>query len=242
MATARAVPIANGNIPAEGSRGLPVVFDFTAGTNVNISLNIETMGLSEVQTLFIDNSNSPSATVLTVVGTNQALTVPPYAQAFFPVLFVGPNLQINGYSTGNVKVNTFALNIPLDLAIWYVTAPGSVTGTVAVTGTVTTVATKGAFTNRSGSIAVAGTSQQLAAANGARNFLIIENPSDTTGQNVANIESLFINFTAVAAVDDGNSIEIMPGGSLIIGPGFVTTELVNVSAATIGHRYIAREA
>ncbi len=95
---------------------------------------------------------------------------------------------------------------------------------------------RGALTDRHGSIAVGGANQQLAPANSNRNYLLVSNPS-----NAPNGESIWINFTSVAA-EDNTSLEIQAGGSFFMsGPGFVSTEQVNVIASSTGHAYFAKE-
>jgi hypothetical protein len=74
----------------------------------------------------------------------------------------------------------------------------------------------------------------LAAANANRKVLFIANPPSAT-------ESLFINFTSAASTTALGSIELAAGGSYVDPPGFVTLELVTVTAATAGHAFIAKE-
>jgi hypothetical protein len=191
--------------------------------------------------MFIDNSVNASAIAITVAPSNTVVYVPPYSQAFYPILSAPPGLQLQATSAGAVVVQCQLLNFSPELMVWSVQGQGTVTNTVNVQGTVTATPQIAAYTNRSGSVAVANTSQALMGANGARKRLIIENPSSPAGQNIANVESLFINFTAAAGVDDGTSFEILPGGIFDSGLGPVSSEAVTVNAATAGHRYIARE-
>jgi hypothetical protein len=94
---------------------------------------------------------------------------------------------------------------------------------------------RGTLTDRSSTVATGGTSQQLMAANPARNYLFVENGKAQT-------ESLFISFTAAASTSTtGGSIEIAPGGSYVMESSYISTEQVNVNAATNGHPYIAKE-
>ena|SRR5271157_2057254 len=91
-------------------------------------------------------------------------------------------------------------------------------------------------TDRSGTIAIGGTSQAAALANNNRSWLWIQNPS-------ANAESLFVNFTLPASPTLGNSIELAPGEHIEMRvPGFITTEQINVNALSAGHAYIYKEA
>lgn len=92
----------------------------------------------------------------------------------------------------------------------------------------------GTLTDRSGTITTGGASQQLAAANPQRNYLLVQNPS-------TEVESLYVDFTADAA--PGTAIELLPGGSLELTPvQWVSLEKVTVYAATTGHVFVAKEA
>lgn len=107
-------------------------------------------------------------------------------------------------------------------------------------GTVNIAFTRGTYTDRSGSIAVAATSQQLAASNLNRKRLFILNPATAAGQGIGAAESLFINFTNAATINGGNSIELQPGQSIDLNNP-VTTEAVTVIAATLAHKFVAKE-
>lgn len=97
------------------------------------------------------------------------------------------------------------------------------------------------FTDRSGSISVGGTSQTLAASNANRKRIVIQNPCTATSQGIATAENLFLNFTSAATTAGGNSIELQACGSYDSGLGPVTTEQINVIAATTNHKYVAKE-
>lgn len=109
-------------------------------------------------------------------------------------------------------------------------------------GDVNTVAPQGTFTDLSGSMTTGGTSKTLSAANASRKYLLIQNPATLTGQNIAAAESLFIRFGASSAgVNNGTSLEILPGGVFESSGAFVSTEAIQVNAATTNHRWIAVE-
>jgi hypothetical protein len=97
------------------------------------------------------------------------------------------------------------------------------------------------FTDRSGTISSGGTSQQLMAINNNRRRFIVMNPTSPTGQGISISESLYINFTSAAGVDNGTSIEITPGGWYDSGIGIVTPEKITINAATTGHVFVAKE-
>ncbi len=97
------------------------------------------------------------------------------------------------------------------------------------------------MTNRSIALTTGGTSQQIAAANNARKRIIIMNPCTLTSQGIAVAENIFVNFTTAASATAGNSFELQPCGSYDSGQGPVTTEAVNVVAATTGHLIVSKE-
>ena len=236
-------PTGLGAVPPknEGPRALPVMFDFTQGSVLPFNANFSDVGMSNIQGMFVDNRNNNSSASFLFAGTNQTVVCPPLTQGFFPILSIGnQNIFIVGTSAGNVQVQVQLLNTEVYAALWNATNP-TITGTVTVNGTVITQPQTSYYTDRSGSIAVANTSQTLTVANGARKRLFIQNPYTAAGQNIGAAESLFINFTSAAGVNTGASIELLAGQSFDTGQGPVTTELVTVIATTAGHRYIAKE-
>lgn len=92
-----------------------------------------------------------------------------------------------------------------------------------------------AFTDRSGTIAQAGVSQQAAAEQRARCSLLIQNPASAPS-------ALFVNFSADAVVNGAGSIGLPAGGYILFDASWVTTEAVNVASVTIGHAYVVKEA
>ena len=97
------------------------------------------------------------------------------------------------------------------------------------------------FTDRSGSITTGGTSQTLMSSNNQRRRFIVCNPATPTGQNITPAESIFINFTSAAGVNNGTALEILPGSWYDSGIGIVTPEAITINAATTGHVFIAKE-
>ena len=227
--------------PLEGPRAVGVNFDFTKGATLNFGVRFSDIGMSLLQSMFVDNRNNSASVTFQIAISNQLVVVPPYSQAFMPCLFIGKDsLNIVGTSAGNVLVPVQFLNTYVDPLIW-AASNAVITGAVTVTGTVTAANPLGVYTDKSGAIAAGGTAQTLAAVNAARKRIFIQNPSTIAGQNIAALERLFINFTTAAGVDTGASIELQPGQSFDTGAGGVTSELISVNAATTGHRWIAKE-
>jgi hypothetical protein len=88
--------------------------------------------------------------------------------------------------------------------------------------------------DRSGTITAGGTSQQLAAANATRQYLLVQNNSNG---------DLWINF-GVAAVTTQPSIRLAPGSQIEYSPGgtgVIPTQAVNIIGATTGQVFTAKE-
>jgi hypothetical protein len=130
-------------------------------------------------------------------------------------LTIGQSLPVQCDPYGNIKVTVVSQPAPLP--------------------TVTTPVVVGTLTDRSGTVTTGGTSQQLAAANPGRKYLLIENPTTAT-------EALYVNFTAAASTAGSSSISISPGGSLTMSAAtYVSQEAVTVTATTTGHGFTAKE-
>jgi len=227
-----------------GARGMPVLLDFSAYSSYDGDFDISDVshnvtGISGIQAVYIDNRNNASPAIFTFASTSQfTIIAPAYSQGFYPILFDGLRLKFNATCTGGALCIATFLNVDVAYNVWNANTP--LAGSVSVSGNVTTQGVQGAFINRSGTIAVANTSQVLCAANSLRKRFIIKNPSTAAGQGIAATESLFINFTTTA-VTGPPSFELLPGESFDTGAGPITTEAINVIAATVSHAFVAKE-
>lgn len=88
--------------------------------------------------------------------------------------------------------------------------------------------------DHSGSITAGSTSQQAIPLNESRKWLFLMNPLDAS-------ETLYIGINTAASVTAKTSIELSPGGSLTLESTFVPIDAINVTAATTGHKFIAKE-
>lgn len=139
-------------------------------------------------------------------GTSSGLTGGIYNTSA-PTLTNGQQAALQFDVNGNLKINS------------------AVSATMAATPT----------TDRSGTITVGGTSQQVSASNAARKGMEIQNGSTAT-------ESLFINFGAAATnVPGGGSHEITPGGSWDTAGRAPPSDAININAVTTAHAFTAKE-
>lgn len=90
-----------------------------------------------------------------------------------------------------------------------------------------------AVTDRSGTIAVGGVSQQVCAREPQRAYATIQNISSG---------DLWLNTTDPAAIDTPGSFRLPPGSVWTEEGNFVTVETINIIGATAGQAYTAKEA
>lgn len=94
---------------------------------------------------------------------------------------------------------------------------------------------RGNLVDRSGTIATGATAQQLAAANPARIYLLVENIS---------AGDLWVNF-GVTAVQAQPSVRLIPGASAEYSPagtGWVPATTISIIGATTAQAFVAKEA
>jgi hypothetical protein len=88
------------------------------------------------------------------------------------------------------------------------------------------------YTDRSGTITLGGTSQQLAPKNADRFYFFFQNIS--TGD-------LWLNYTTVAGIGTSGSELVRPGDKVYLEASYVTSEAINVIGATTGQQFTCKE-
>lgn len=248
----------------KGPYAIPCACDFGAtnipatGYIIDPSRFYNSGALKTIQSIFFDNSQVNGTTQVYIPAFNQLLSLPPNSQGFFPVLSpllsggvmlvtstaasgVANVLLLNTYfqaQTWSTLNSSQGSSIPVSDAILDATVSAGNTAT-ANKQTVKTVLAQLTATDRSGTITVANQSQQLAAANASRQGLELQNIDGT------NLEGLWYNPSGGAAVVGGaGSFELAAASSPNYPGGFVkiiTSNAVNVIAATAGHKFSAIE-
>lgn len=218
-------PIFNGYAPDPESG--PRTLEFTAAFSANITsidknfeIEATTGRIGFVQSIWVNNASNTQPLIVTNLVTGQEVVFDAGSSGADPIFATNPPV-FRFASTGQVSVKIFLLNIPL---------ASYRSGPVTVNANVSPIQ-RGTWSDDSSTIAIGGTSQQAIAGNAARYGIVIQNPS-------SEIESLFVNFGAAASAAD--SIELTPGEEYT-EMGIVTTQAINVVAATTGHVYIAKE-
>lgn len=219
--------VSNGLIPLndEGPRVVPLLLVFSEASILVDLENIQAAGgqgqIGQIQSIHIDNTLNAFPVVITVLVTGQRIVIPALSEAVRNLYCAMPAQILFSSTISSAEVRAELLNIP---QAPYTYGPISVsTNAGALSGT---------FIDHSGTIAAGGVSQLMMAANAARKGLLIQN-------DPLSAELLYIDFT-VAAVLSQPSVALAPGESF--QPfNFVSTEAINVIAATLGHAFTAKE-
>lgn len=91
------------------------------------------------------------------------------------------------------------------------------------------------FKDHSGTITTGGTSQEAMPANTSRRLLLVQN-------HITETEPLSVNFgSGAASTSAAGSYTLDPGGSLFLAGVDCPTDAVNVTAATTGHKFTAKQ-
>lgn len=225
----------------------------TTGYYWNPAYFLQAGYIKTVQCVYIDNSLNNGPVTVSNPQFNQSFTLSAGWQGYFPCIapfLSGGNFNIT--STGTGIANVQFLNVQMGCAQWAATAtpvtPGitqpvsdAILDATVVAGrqNVTTKFAQLTSVDRSGTIAVANTSQQLAAANAARQGLEIQNIDGV------NLEGIWYNPSGGAAVVGGvGCFELAAASSPNFPGGFakiVTSNQVNIIATTAGHKFSAIE-
>lgn len=208
--------------------------------------------IKTVQCVYIDNSQNNGPVTVANPQFNQSFVLAAGWQGYFPCIapfLSGGNFNIT--STGTGICNVLFLNVQMGIGQWAGTATPVTPGVTqpvsdaildatvsAGKQNVRTTAQQFTAVDRSGTVAVGNTSQQLMPANAARQGYLIQN-LDTTG------EALWVNLAGgAAAANAAGSFSIGPGSSVqFVGGAIqgVTSNQINVVAATAAHKYSAIE-
>lgn len=131
--------VTNSTIPPEGPKCLTIVLPFPGGPfQFNLLQQIQQAQVSNIQTLFIDNSANSVALLMTVQITGQRLIVPPYSQGTYPIFWpLSSTVTFTGFNGSIANPITMnLLNVPLPYSNYSVLAPQSPASTQLVQDTI----------------------------------------------------------------------------------------------------------
>ena len=111
--------IYNGPIPREGPKAIPINLSFAAANTYQIDFtSLQQRGLiTQLQAVWIDNSNNNQPVTLTNLSSQQAVKVPAGFQGTVPIFAPNPP-QFSAQSTGNGTVQFLFLNVPVISMNW----------------------------------------------------------------------------------------------------------------------------
>lgn len=113
--------IFNGLVPKDGPRVIPITVDFTTQQTWMLDLTQQTALkiVGYIQCVFVDNSQNGETISIQTQTVRQTVVIPPYSQAFVPLLLVdGPVVNLS--SAGGIPIMLHFLNVPMPLEVWSV--------------------------------------------------------------------------------------------------------------------------
>lgn len=115
-----AIAVGNSRDPPEQPICLPYRFDFSAETayQVDLSSVFQSGVISNIQTLYFDNSSNGADLIVDVQGSRQHMPLPANSTGYVPILVSQPGVMIFSSSGGQV-VTIELLNVPLPTNIWF---------------------------------------------------------------------------------------------------------------------------
>jgi len=120
MTTYVTLDVMNNKFPCEGPRVVTCPCDFSQASNFNVDLKslVQQAKISEVQSLFIDNSDNNFPLTVVISVQNQRIVVPANAQAYLNVLCNLPQFNVSSQGSA-AMVNIFAQNFPVTNCVWF---------------------------------------------------------------------------------------------------------------------------
>ena len=230
------ISVYNSIMPKEGPKAIPVTLDFsTTGTLlVDFTLPMNQKRLSAIQTLSVRNWLNAQSISVVAQGFPEPFDIAPGCDVFMPI----PAQNLAKFlftTTGNLIIPVTFWNIPLPAFQMFNPTfgqPVSISGTIAVTGTVDTLSAPGVPANPAAFAIVTGGTAVAAIASPTKGAKII-NPPEA-------VEPLFVDWVhnagTIAPGANGTTVELGPGQSIDI-PSLTGT--ITANAATSGHPFTA---
>jgi hypothetical protein len=246
-------PLDIGKVPKSGAHAVSVAYNFTTQASFNTDLtSLAQQGkLTNVQTVYVDNTSNNEPVIVLSIVTNQSISVPAGVQGYYTML-VSSAMQFTVSSTGNgTTVQVQYIDVIIPPSQWdglipqsVVLNPQPVTDTILDAtvsgGRVTVLTTPAQNTDVAAvtqTITLGGTAQLLFAANAARKGWMIQNVDET------NLEELGVSTTTITPVIGAAgtfTIGSSPGAGYA-GGSFqgVGSNAVYIIGATTGHKFTA---
>lgn len=143
-----------GATPKEGPLAVPFNIDFTAQQQYVFDLTAiqQQAKLSMVQTIYVDNSLSSTPISLVMANSYQRITIPPFSQAYVPVVLTN-KIAVTFQSASGLVIPIIALNIAMNATVWSTSGSPSfdpTTGALMVSDPILEAVTNGQFLRAQG--------------------------------------------------------------------------------------------
>lgn len=119
---AASIPVFNAQVPEEGPKCVPLLFDFTGSTteiDLDLTQLIDNRLISMIQTLFIDTTGAAGTLSIKINGSNQTITVKANTQGYYPVMVPNPAKFVATSTAGATKIFTIVfINVPVAPGQW----------------------------------------------------------------------------------------------------------------------------
>lgn len=228
---AQVFPTLNNKFPCEGPKVVPQFLDFAGATQfvVDLKMLVQQNKISEVQSIFVDNSSNDKPLSILVAVQRQTIVIPPYSQAYLGILASVAELTVSSQST-MAMVGLFVQNFPVSNCVWAANASGSAQSVnvsnfpafqSVIVSTSDSVAFKPANTGANLAVTTASASVSIAP-QGGQNLRIVN-----TGA-----EAAFLRMTTGASTATLNDLALMPGESIILNATGAT--VLSAICATTG--------
>ena len=116
----------NFEVPCEGAKVIPLLLDFSANAEYDVDLSMfeQQAQISMLQGIFIDNSASTTAMLVTIDanGLNQAVVANPNTQGYYSVLAPNPT-RLSFVSSSGIVQRVHLYNVPIAGTVWAATHP-----------------------------------------------------------------------------------------------------------------------
>jgi hypothetical protein len=247
------LPIFTDATPKEGTRAIPVTFDWSVQSSYAIDLsNAQNQArFSGIRCVYIDNGNNNGAVTIQTSALNQSMSLAAGYQGFFPLL-VTNQVKVTVSSVGSVSTQVVFLNFLLPYGTWAANAaPAAIANPLPVSdaalealisgGRLAVQQIEAACTeiDHSGTIAVGGTAQILMNANANRRGWRLQNIDSTLPS-----EEIWVRTTGTAVIGGAGSFAISAYSTAGFPGGYIegkSTQAISIIAATTGHKFTAVE-
>lgn len=113
-------PLSNQEVPSEGPKAVPMIFNFTTEDEWDVDLtNFQQQArITMIQSMFIDASAATDDTTIVFPISGQKIIAKAATQGYYSVLCANPPRFNVLNSSGSDIVNIFALNVPISGVVW----------------------------------------------------------------------------------------------------------------------------